>query len=423
MREKTRRLLFLALGLACVSTAAGTMGQQRLTQVYKGASEALSHGRYLDAVDMLRPLAIDHRGRILDPTAYQLWNQVQVNITGESYRAPSNSAEGDNPEIARQLSEARAQPAIASIVSRARSTNIVMLNEDHVHSSQRAFALEVARALRPLGYNVLALEALSNTGDSVSRMGALERRGYVVLSDGFYTRDPVFADFIRQSLRLGFAPASYEYTGKRDGTDDERIAAREQGQAENLLAIIKSHPDAKLLIYVGQSHLAEAPLKHDEGRLSWMAARLTKLTGIDPLTVDQATLESGCGVCRRLSKADYQPVAFFRGTKPIIVGKYAGAVDLQVFKPQQRRIAGRHGWLSTMGRKETRVPSKLLPKRGERLVQAFLASEPQNAIPLDQLIVRAGDHGPKFMLPHAKVRFSFQQRGLTERATLPPRVR
>ena len=55
-----------------------------------------------------------------------------------------------------------ADDAIAEIVKRARKTRVVILNEAHDTSIGRAFGLEVARALRPLAYSLLAVEALSN---------------------------------------------------------------------------------------------------------------------------------------------------------------------------------------------------------------------------------------------------------------------
>ena len=76
--------------------------------------------------------------------------------------ARSSHAAKPNPEWAARISAAQPRDAIDEIVARARKTNIVILNEAHNSSRDRAFALRVARALRPLGYKTLAAETFGN---------------------------------------------------------------------------------------------------------------------------------------------------------------------------------------------------------------------------------------------------------------------
>ena len=61
-----------------------------------------------------------------------------------------------------------------------------------------------------------------------------------------------------------------------------------------------------------------------------------------------------------------------------------------------------------MGRHPSDVPPSLLPKSGTRLIQAFLASEAQDAIPIDQVLVTAGQAPPKLMLPKKPVRYTYE---------------
>lgn len=406
--ERVSRALLALLAIACVSASGAASRLPSLDQALAEASGWLSQGRYLAASETLQRFAIDAHGKIRDLRAFLLWNQFQVEISGEPWQATDVSADDNESAMAIQLSGASVRPAIASIVDGAKGTRIVILNEDHIHPRQRAFALQLAKALRPLGYDVLAVETLNNAGDSASRMAALQRRGYLVMSDGFYTRDPVFADFVRQALRIGYIPASYEHLAADKTSGDERFEAREQGQAENLAAILKEHPHSKLFIYAGESHIAKSPVANGDEKRSWMAERLAKLTGVDPFSVDQTTLESDCSICRRLSRKMSGPLSFFRRSVPIVVGEYRGAVDLQVFKPQEGRMRGRPGWLPGMGRIPVAVPPNLLPRHGRRLVQAFVASESRDAIPLDQFVVSAGKSPPPFMLRRVRVRYSFQ---------------
>jgi len=395
--------------LAWAALSNPAWAQQELMEAYGRASKALEAGRYLEAAETLRPLAIDAQGKIINPTAFQLWNQIQIDITGETFHSAGDAADGEDRLSEQQLVGARPVDAIGAIVERARRTRIVIINEDHSSPKQRAFALEVAKALKPLGYTKLAVEAFNNSGDAASRMSALKKRGYPVLSDGVYTREPVFADFIRQALRFGYQPVSYEDVDQHVGLSDvERMRAREDGQANNLFQALKAAPGAKFLVYVGVSHVAEKALPTGETSLLWMAGRLVRRSGINPVTIDQTTLESGCDVCRRLASSTKAPVVFYRREKPIVVGQYSGAVDLQVFKPQVARVAGRPGWLLAMGRTPSPVPAKLLHAGNLRLVQAFVASEGPQAIPVDQLLVRSGAQPRALMLPRMKVRFAVQ---------------
>jgi hypothetical protein len=400
-------LAFILLGAVLVQRATA---QEPLQAAYQRASRFLVQGRYLEAAETLRPLALDRDGNMLDPMAFQLWNQVQVNVTGTAFhpvRAP-----GEEPALAPEaaLASARSRDALREIVERARRTRIVILNEDHVTPRQRAFALDVARALRPLGYDILALEALDNSGDRAARMAALASRGYPLLGDGVYTREPVFADFVRQALHMGYRPVSYEDANPHQGLGPTAsIEARDQAQAENLAALLRANPGSRFFIYVGGSHLAERPLSAGGETTSWMAARLARLAGIDPLTIDQVTLRPDCRPCARLARSAHRgPVVYFRGNRPVVLGQYAGAVDLQVYAPQIPAVAGRPGWLAAMGRTASLRPRHLVPSRGLRLVQAFIASEGEVAIPIDQILVAAGSDPPALMLPAVLVRFATQ---------------
>jgi hypothetical protein len=401
-RKGARHIL---LAILCIAGSSLAAAQPSLADAMQRASTALAHGQYLAAAEILRPLAVEGNGEIGDRTAFQLWDQVQVNMTGASRRAAPASDDAEDGTLA----PAVPRDALRAIVARARRTSIVILNEDHVSPRQRAFALDVARALRPLGYDRLALETLDNGGDADARMAAIARRGYVLLRDGTYTREPVFGDFVRQALRLGYVPISYEDTLQHGGlSGTAAIEAREQAQAENLLARLRAHPRSRFLIYVGASHVAERPLPTGDRKVAWMAARLARLSGIDPLTIDQVTLGRGCRVCERLARGSRaRPLIFSRRGRPIVIGQYRGAVDLQVFAPAVASVAGRPGWLRGLGRSATRVQVQP-PGTGLRLVQAFLSAESADAIPVDQRLVRPGEAPPVLMLPPGAVRIVVQ---------------
>jgi hypothetical protein len=382
--------------------------------------DALDAGRYLEAVDRaraaLRPGTAPDRS---DP-AYSAWLQIHPFIGGTHDPAAVEPGpyQGElDPERAGRFRTAEVRDPVREIAARAARTRIVVLNEAHDSPRDRGFALEVARALRPIGYRMLAIEALSNhvdPEDGRRAMAALARDGFPRLRSGHYLRDPLFADFLRQALALGYRPFAYEETGPRlPGTMLEQISRREQTQAENLAAILREHPGERLLVYVGYGHAAEAPVPTEEGPGEWMAARLKRLTGIDPLTIDQTVIDETSA--RRRAYRDLaaprlrgRPVMLFLSGAPMVEGEFAGLVDLQVVHPPLRLVRGRPDWMRRIGRRAVAIPHRLLPARGRRLIQAFVAEEPADAIPLDQIVVEAGRPAPPLMLPRRRVRWAYQ---------------
>lgn len=390
-----------------------------------GASAAMREGRYLRAVDGLAAAAFDRDGRVRDRDVFRIWAQYAPYISHELDPALLDRLPGGpplDPGSRARIAAAVPRDAVAEIVRRARLTNIVILNEAHHSPRDRAFALAVARALRPLGYAVLAAEAFTNTapGDGAptpAPVDALARDGFARRTTGTYTEDPVYADFVRQALGLGYRPVAYEITGPQRSPGGG-IAEREQAQAANLMArVFARAPGTKALIFVGHDHVAESPLPGgDAGTIEWMAARLKRMAGVDPLTIDQTEVsDTSFGRASREAHAlaagrigDRPAILLERG-RPLVLGHYAGAVDLQIAHPRRGARGGRPVWLARMGRRAVQVPRALLPAAGRHLVQAFAADAPADAVPLDQIVVEAGSPPAELMLPAMPVRFAIQR--------------
>jgi hypothetical protein len=381
------------------------------------AMNELEKGRYLKAIEGMRKEA----ERDKEGVASSMLKQVEPFVTGTVENArtigPVREAPILDAALKQRFEEASVRDALSTIVKMARETRVVILNEAHNSPRDRAFALKVARALRPLGYSVLAVEAFGNDADpaqSQARMEALAKDGFPRLGTGFYTKDPVFGDFIRQALALGYRPVAYEHIGKaaKPESPEDGIATREQGQAENLMQRIFKDPSAKVLIHVGYTHVAEAPI--GRSGIEWMAARLKKMAMLNPLTIDQTTYseaapsEEGKAYYALVADRVKQPSILLSQGQPLRGGSYKDAVDLQVVHPRTRYEYGRATWLRGMGRRPAVIPSRLLPQRGKRLIQAFLSREPDDAVPVDQLVVEAGRSPPKLMLPRAPVRLTYQ---------------
>jgi hypothetical protein len=326
----------------------------------------------------------------------------------------------DKPKQGRDAARAllvdhEVENAIAVIVREARNRQIVILNEAHHMPRDRAVGLDVARELRKLGFEYLAMETLAPAVDD------LARRGYPVDATGHYSREPVFGDYIRQSLALGYKPVAYEQSAElleRKYPDMfASIDAREEAQAQNLVdRVFKDHPQARVLIHVGYGHLAKGLTEMGDGRkVAWMAERLRSKTGIDPLCIDQANAAQSAPFTVRA----LETVAFEARDDATIVLRdlrkdheyWPGGrgVDMQVIHRTARLVDGRPDWLSMHGLRQPRpIPAKLLPRSGRRLVQAFVAGESADAVPIDQVLVTAGEPPPVLMLPKGKFRFAYQ---------------
>jgi hypothetical protein len=385
------------------------------------ARKAVEEGRYLDAEQTLRRAAFDARGVARPGYAYGQWVEVHGLLDGEPGPAipgPDAPINAEQQAAIARLNAATPHDALATIVEQAKTHRLVILNEDHGSPRDRAFGWQVAKALRPLGYDVLGIETLNNVADdreAADLMARLSRDRYAHrVSTGYYVRDPVFADFVRQALGIGYRPVAYEATEfHRGGSVVEQISARDQAQADYLVRrALTRYPKSKVLLYVGFHHATEASSDIDGTPVRWLAARLKAMTGIDPLTIDQTVLNAdGAGdrvlhaaVADRIGR---KPAVMVAGDKPLVVGHYAGLVDLQVAHPRTRRIGGRPDWLLALGRTPTPIPTDLLPKTGKRLVQAFVTGETE-AIPVDQVVVTAGSPLPLLMLPKAPVTFVVQ---------------
>jgi len=72
-------------------------------------------------------------------------------------------------------------------------------------------------------------------------------------------------------------------------------------------------------------------------------------------------------------------------------------------------VDGRPDWLTRDGqRKPVEIPAEADPKSGRVLVQAFAATEADDAIPVDQVVLVAGEPAPVLLLPDGEFRLVVQ---------------
>jgi len=157
--------------------------------------------------------------------------------------------------------------AEAAILAQTQRRQVVMFNEEHTQPRGRWLVGRLLPALYKQGFRYLALEAL----DAADSAG-LRQRGYPVATSGFYTNEPHFGNLIRRARQLGFQLVAYDGMG----ADRERDAAR------NLLAAtLTPHPQARVVVLAGHGHINENSAAQS------MATWVRKLSGIDPLTIEQ----------------------------------------------------------------------------------------------------------------------------------------
>jgi hypothetical protein len=367
----------------------------------------LSAGRYLSALAEAEVTAgIDKPGTIeMDQYGLVLSYLSLERETLEVFDAMGGPGGAGAPLASSPVDEAEALDAIPALVAAAKDRRIVILNESHHMPRHRAFAAELARALRAEGFTWFGAETFMD-------IAGTEKRGYPSNATGYYVRDPVFGELVRTVLALGYRTFPYEVEAHlpSNASVQERINHRETHQAENIVKrCFDEDPEARVFLYVGYSHATEQwSDKGGKNETAWMAARLGEITGYDPLTIDQTTATPHSGAAhddphwRRAAEAGKLAGPKLLRKKDgsfVFVGDYAGQIDLQVFHPPVGELHGRSDWLAR-GRVPLALPAEFVAECEPELrlvAQAFRASEPKDAIPSDQFLVR-GNESPASLL-------------------------
>ncbi|MDQ6646332.1 MAG: hypothetical protein M3Y93_03740 [Pseudomonadota bacterium] len=171
--------------------------------------------------------------------------------------------------------------ALDVILRMATDRRIVMINEAHHNAHTRELTLALLPRLRTLGFGYFAAEALSNDDQG------LMQRGYPVQTSGTeYLQEPLYGEIVREAIRLGFVIVPYESASNEPG-------ARDAEQAGNLYRkVFAKDPAARLFVDAGYAHIDKA--RGRLGDVEPMAMHLAKLTGFEPLSIDQTQfLETG----------------------------------------------------------------------------------------------------------------------------------
>lgn len=305
---------------------------------------------------------------------------------------------GDLTKDLDAISISQSADAVETIAIAAKQRQIVILNELHHVSYHRAFALRLARRLRKEGFGFLAIETFR--GDALEAMPL----NYATRSTGVYSREPTFAQFLADAKADGWMFVGYE--------PDHNIGNREFGMAKNIIErVLDRSPNGRIFIYVGYSHARKIPIAIDDSSPAKMAAHLKRLTGIDPLTIDQTLLNDY--YFGEAQSAMYQAVTQKAlGKGPVVLigtdgeatkftGEQAG-FDFHVVHPpyNTNSISRRPEWMSLEPKvfHPYPIPNDLIPTEGLRLVYAFPKNSGYDAVPLDMVLLSPDEPETSLML-------------------------
>jgi len=248
------------------------------------------------------------------------------------------------------------------ILAKAKETNCVLINEEHNISFNRLFAMNLIDSLYNLGYRYLFLETLSN-GKTVDTN--LNTRKYPIISSGYYTKDPVYAEFVRKALSLGIKVLPYENTENITDyiydkgylrSDKGHFLEREFMMALNILKQIKQDKNAKIIVYAGYGHIRE--------KGTAMGYYLKQLSYINPLTIDQTDMREYENVDDEniiyKSLNILNPTIFIENNNlPFVQENLRESTDIQVFFPRTTYLKGRPNWLKYGTRNEYHIPKNI----------------------------------------------------------------
>jgi len=271
-----------------------------------------------------------------------------------------------------------ARPALEAIPELAKNYQAVFFNEAHNVPLTRTLTVQLLGKLRAEGFNYFAAETLYQSDTR------LQSRGYPTKDSGFYTEESICAEMVRTALKLGFKVIAYEALS--DATGD----AREAEQARNLYQqVFQKDPAARLVVDAGYAHIQKSGVFL--GGAS-MAEHLRKLSGINPLSVEQTML-----IPHQSSDDDHPYYAAvmqqLQPKVPLVFVNKSGkpwslrpGYDVSVFFPAQELRHGRPTWLSLGDLREPYlVDGDRCANSYPCLVEARYADEGEDAIPADRV--------------------------------------
>jgi hypothetical protein len=327
-----------------------------------------------------------------------------------------------------QSDQWQAVDAADAVARLAEGRRIVMVNEAHHDAHTRELTLALLPRLRALGFQYFAVEALS------AKDTDLVRRGYVTDTSGSeYVLEPLYGEIVRQAIKLGYTIVAYD---PEDATTENRDSEQARTLEEK---VFDKDLQAKLFVHAGYAHVDKSA-GNLGGQIQPMATQLKRLTGYDPLCVDQTQFRDVA--VGGLDFGFYNTVAsrFFE-EQPYVLRARSGAIwssnprqhDVTVVLPPVsdrdldaggvmrsdvlRRevilprapfdLSQRPSWLTLGGRRLAYpVSTDLCDGQVPCAIDAHYPNEPDNATPADRYtFLRKRSHNVLYLYPgHYRLR-------------------
>ncbi|MFA0961019.1 hypothetical protein AB9P05_04385 [Roseivirga sp. BDSF3-8] len=278
------------------------------------------------------------------------------------------------------LRKAQVADARTYIVEQAHQHHFTLINEAHFSSQHRQFTKSLLAPLYKQGYRYLALETFQASNEELHGVK------YPLMTTGYYTKDPVFANLVREAIRLGYTLISYDEGGR---TNNERDSISAINIYENTL---KKDKEGKVLIHAGYSHINE----YGDASNRPMGIQLKTLTGQDILTVDQERM-NWLPDSTQLHDWYRKTLHYHNITEPAVLLDDEGnslvdpvhviGIDIQVHHPPTRFTKGRPDWLAEKGKHDVDLPEELLSNWSGYLMQVHKQGEPHGAVSVDNMVV------------------------------------
>ncbi len=300
-----------------------------------------------------------------------------------------------------QLKNSRPTSARAHINKIAKTEKALFFNEYPDHPQNRAFISTMLDDLYAAGFTYFFME------DVVASDKELNNRAYPVINTGYFVKDPVYGDMIRQAMQKGFEIVSYEPSKAQIGkamsivkrsakfSDPALLqqTAKDWARAMNINRILKKDPSAKIVVLTSRGNIKEVNSNGFKTMASWFQS----FTKINPVTIDQRTFTEKCKMDEDplfAVRTVKEPSIFFYKNNPFIkqekntitetTGKF---VDLQIFFPRSSFRNDRPTWLEMNG---YRLHQEVNPDKygmGKPcMVMAFRADEDMTfAVPVDAI--------------------------------------
>lgn len=278
------------------------------------------------------------------------------------------------------------RPADEVILELTKDRKAVFFNEAHSAPVTRTLTVELLARLRAQGFTHFAAETLY-----VKEIAELRRLGYPTSKVGFYSEEPIYGEMVRAALKLGYTVVAYD--AEDAGVGD----ARERGGAQALYdQVFKHDPNARLIVNAGFGHIQKSGVYLGG---SSMAKFFKKISGIDPLAVEQTMLiqhqrgDQNHPYYGPAMQAPHPAEPFVyvdSGNKPWTLKPEL--YDVSVFFPPETMTENRPSWPNLAGTRQAySVSTDLCRNQFPCLIEARYADEGEDAVAADRTVLNVID--------------------------------